>query len=229
MKKTISIIMSVILIVSVFSLNAFATDDVEEYPVLNTKTYVFFENLEQVETASLKISKTEKIMSFIPVTFSFEGFFKNEKIAVNISLLGRRVNCILENGIIYGYYPSVPFLYFKIASPELENAFTTPYNFLDVVIIMLSGEVFYRGAYSKTYEETVGGKTYTVDEFSVNDYYINRYIFDGDNLVAIESKNKYDDSVTQRFDIEISYSVDDAVFEMPATSFFDITWLLYLM
>lgn len=228
MKKTVSVLLAVItLVMSVFTCNAFATEVENEIEVVTgfeaTKTMAFLRMLEEADEISIKFSFSQKILGIIPMKIPFEFYTKEGKCAYHLGNGFIKANIIAQNGVATGYYPQFPFIYLKQSDSSFNinaGAF-----FVHFMIYSTNGYFYYQRDYSKTYEEFINGKRYTIDEFVLYDYNVYRFYYLDDDLTAFEKVNIYDSSVNQKYDIEISNFVDDSVFELPSTAVVDISWL----
>ena len=83
--------------------------------------------------------------------------------------------------------------------------------------------------YIKSYETTIDGVEYYVEEFSDRGSVINSFFYVGDELKILKAQDFAKDTIQYTYFEKITTTVDDSVFEMPAISF-DFTavmkWLI---
>ena len=189
MKKFASLFLTaIILIISVFSVNAFAQEN-------------NFQFSEVEAVVSNSINNGEKITARI--------YYKDSKIAMvqdipYTDFISLPTKIIIKDEEVYMYSPSFPFVHVKFAVedvmlPEWEDA-TQPE---DMTLV-------------KTEEITDGEIKYTIEEYITVDGINYKYIFENGKLIRIEISG-YDengDYCESSLDL-ISDKVDDSVFEIP--------------
>lgn len=213
MKKIISIlVVSIILITSVFSLNSFAAD--------TPKTDALLDKLETATEVSVTLRSGEtKLFGVIPATITNTIAVKGNNICYqyNAGFINARV--VANDNGIYGYMPTVPFFYVKMDSNPIKGA--------NVWAMVLSAanltQAFTR--YLKSYEETVDGTKYYVEEYDDREFVTSKFYYVGDDLKMLIVTDSSTDSVQYTYFDDISFKVDDSMFSVPATAF-DLTPLL---
>lgn len=211
MKKTISIIMSAILILSVFSFNAFAA---------KPKTDALLDKLETATEVSVTIRSGETMLfGVMPATITNTVAVKGNSICYeyNAGILGARI--VANKDGVYGYMPKLPFFYIKLDFNPLKGA--------DVWQLVLSAADLTQGftQYIKSYNETVDGKTYYVEEYNDREFVTSKFYYEGDELKMLIVTDSSTGSVQYTYFENISFSVDDSVFEAPLLAF-DLTPVL---
>lgn len=205
MKKTLSIIMSAIIILSVFSFNAFAA---------SPKTDALLDRLETATEVSVTIRSGEtKLFGILPATITNTVAVKGNTICYeyNAGFLGARV-VAGEDGI-FAYMPNLPYFYVKMDNNPLKGA--------DIWSLVLNAANITQGfiQYIKSYNETVDGKTYYVEEYNDREFVTSKFYYDGDELKMLIVTDSSTGSVQYTYFDNISFDVDDSVFKAPALAF----------
>lgn len=210
MKKTISIIMSVILIVSVFSLNAFAA---------TTKTEALLDKLNTEKEVAVTLTAGD-----IPLFGSNSDatdtiYIKDDKVAYdyNAGFINARV--VLDDDEIIGFMPAFPYVHVKLDSSAIGSV--DIWGVIEEATNVTLGVLNYVG--SK--EETVDGKTYYVEEYNDRAQVTSKFYYEGDDLKILKVYDAQTGSVQNTYFEDISFEVDDSIFELPLISF-DLTPVL---
>ncbi len=213
MKKTLSIILTaVILITSVFSLSAFAADA--------PKTDTLLDKLETEKEVSVTFTSGQSTI------FSFLGQNPVNKIAVKDNEIAYEVN----NGIItvrvvanddgvYAYLPSLPFFYVKLDSKIL--AVTDVWELIGKAANLTQGFI----QFVDSYNETVDGTEYFVEEYNDREVVTSKFYYEGDNLKILKVENSTTKSVQYTYFDEIAFEADDGLFDVPVLAI-DVTPIL---
>lgn len=199
MKKFASVFLTaIILIISVFSVNAFAQENNFQ-----------FSEMEAVVSAS--VNNGEKITARV--------YCKDSKTAViqdipYTDFIGLSTKIIIKDKELYMCFPSFPFVHFKFA--------------VDDVMLPDWGEITRPEDMTlvKTEEITEGEIKYTIEEYITADGMNYKCIFKDGKLIKTET-NGYDENGDYcEASLElISDEVDDSVFEIPWYSF-DLSFLI---
>ena len=212
MKKTLSVLIaSIILIMSVFSVNAFAA---------SPKTDALLDKLETATEVSVTIRSGEtKLFGFFPATIKNSVSVKGNNICYEYSAGFLKARIIANDDGIYGYLPTLPFFYVKMDTNPIKGA--------NVWAMVLGAadltQAFTR--YLKSYEETVDGTTYYVEEYDDREFVISKFYYVGDELKMLIVTDKSTGSVQNTYFDDISFTVSDSMFEVPAAAI-DLTPLL---
>lgn len=192
MKKILSVFLTaVILVMSVFCVNAFAQEQ--------TRTEKWAQN---VNNYDFETKITNKINGEKTVA---RMYIKDGKIAFTTNFplsdtINTKIKIIIKDGYVYIFFSDFPFFHLKT---EVTNEmFDTPQI----------GELIF----VKSYEEQNGSVTYYVEEFEDENNNICRYYFSGDTLVKIEAESidEYNNNISSIMEI-VSYEVNDSVFRVP--------------
>ncbi len=208
MKKTLSIIMSAILIISVFSFNVFA---------VTPKTDLLLDKLETATEVSVTIRSGETMLfGAIPATITNTVAVKGNNVCYeyNAGFIGARI--VANEDGIFAYMPNLPFFYIKMDS--------NPLNGTDVWSLVLSAANITQGfiQYIKSYNETLDGQTYYVEEYNDREFVTSKFYYVGDELKMLIVTDSSTNSVQYTYFEDISFDVDDGAFEVPAAAF-DLT------
>lgn len=195
MKKFTSVFLTtIILVMSVFSVNAFAQEQ--------TRTEKWIQNFTDYEfeariTNSINGEKSDAKMYVKDRNFAIICDFP---LSYNITT---KIKTVIKDGYFYVYSPYFPFVSLKNESID------------DMLIISEAGELIY----IQSYEEQIGSDTYYVEEFTNEYNAITKSYFLGDDLVKTESKaideyGNYESSVMEI----VSHEVKNSVFFVPLFS-----------
>lgn len=213
MKKTISVLIaSIILLMSVFSVNAFAAD--------TPKTDALLDKLETATEVSVTIRSGETMLfGIMPATITNTIAVKGNEICYEYSAGFINARIVANDNGIYGYLPTLPYFYVKMDTNPLKGA-----NVWAMVLEAANlTQVFTR--YLKSYEETVDGTKYYVEEYDDREFVTSKFYYVGDDLKMLVVTDSSTGSVQYTYFDDISFKVDDSMFSVPAMAF-DMTPLL---
>lgn len=209
MKKTISsILVAVFLVVSVFSINAFAE---------TTKTDALFDRITNAKELSLTFTAGDTVLGTSTDTVHVKG--NNIAYEYNTGFL--KVMVVLKDGTAYAYLPSFPFFYVKLDNTGIIN--------IDVWQVINTAFGITKGVlnYVKSYNEDFNGKTYYVEEFNDRAQVTSKFYYEGDTLKMLSVKDAKTGSIQNTLFDSYSFTVSDSIFATP--SGFDLsiifTWL----
>ncbi|MBQ2903636.1 MAG: hypothetical protein IJE48_04490 [Clostridia bacterium] len=198
MKKIISVILSaVILVMSAFSVNAFAQEQ--------TRVEKWYENLTDITEYEL-IMKT-KIGN---MEADARCYCENGDIAIVTDMplsdeKDIRIKAIAKDGYFYLTFPSLPFLYLKYDLEEtpISDVFSETVSYEDLTLINAG-------------ETNEYGTTYYLEEYSVDENVSVKYYFEGENLCfSVASEVDEEGNEFEYISKFVSFEVDDSVFEIP--------------
>lgn len=205
MKKTISIfIASVILAMSVFSVNAFAS---------TPKTDALLDKLETATEVSITIRSGETLLfGVLPATITNTIAVKGNDICYEYGAGFLKARIVTADDGLYGYSPTLPYFYVKMDNNPFKNT--------DVWSLVLDTANITQGfiQYIKSYNETVDGKTYYVEEYNDRATVTSKFYYEGDTLVMLNVTDSSNGSVQNTYFEDISFSVDDSVFAVPSAA-----------
>lgn len=213
MKKIISVsVAAIILIMSLFSVNAFAAS--------TPKTDALLDKLETATEVSVTLRAGEtQLFGILPATITNTVAVKGNNICYEYSAGFIKARIITADDGIYGYLPTLPFFYVKMDSNPLKGA--------DVWSLVLDAanltQVFIQ--YVDSYEETVDGTKYYVEEYNDREFVTSKFYYIGDELKMLNVTDSSTGSVQNTYFEEITFDVDDSVFDVPESAF-DLTPVL---
>lgn len=207
MKKILSVILSVIIAVSAFSVGAFAVE-AEAEP---TRFEKWMSAHEADNEFAIKINV--RIDGFLIGFLQSNAYLKGDNFAMTVDFDGREIKAVLKDDSFLIYLTKFPFMHYKM---ESEEAFGS--SDLDLSDFTLE----------KASEIVIDEKAFWVEEYIVESdgekYPVSAY-FEGDDLKKIVfAQDITDINLEVEFEI-LSYEVDDDVFKTPFFSF-DVTFLV---
>ena len=210
MKKTLSIIMSVILIISVFSLNAFAA-------TTKTETLVDKINTEKEVAVTLTAGDIPLFGANSDATDTI--YIKVDKAAYDYNAGFINIRVVLDDDEIIAFLPVFPYVHVKLDSKAIGSV--DIWGIIDEATNITFGVLNYVGSYEEEFE----GKTYYVEEFNDRAQVTSKFYYDGDDLKILNVTDKKTNSVQNTYFEDISFEVDDSIFKLPLISF-DMTPVL---
>lgn len=213
MKKTISVLIaSVILIMSVLSINAFAAD--------TPKTDALLNKLETATEVSVTLRAGEtRLFGIIPAQISNTIAVKGNNICYQYDAGFLNARIVANNDGIFGYMPALPFFYVKMDFNPIKGA--------DVWSMVLGAADLTQALtrYLGSGTETVNGTTYYVEEYDDREFVTSKFYYVGDDLKMLIVTDSSTGSVQYTYFDDISFKVDDSMFTAPAMAF-DLSPLL---
>lgn len=206
MKKLLSVILAVIMLTSVFCINVFAAE--------TPKTDALLDRLETEDEVLVSInSGSTMLFGFMPSNIKNTVAVKGNTIAYEYSAGILNVRIIASEDGIYAFIPALPFFYVKLDK--------NPFGGADVWGFVKNAANLTQGftAYVESYNETVDGKEYYVEEYNDREFVTSKFYFDGDELKMIKVEDSSTHSVQYTYFEDISFDVDDSFFEVPKAAF----------
>lgn len=213
MKKALSVILAtLILTLSVFSVNVFAAD--------STKTEALLDKLNETEEVAITLAAGD-IPLFGENSDSKDiVYIKDDKIAYEYKSGFINVRLVLDDDEIVAFIPAIPFIHVKFDIAEIGS--------IDIWELIEKATDATMGvlAYVDTYEEELDGVKYTVEEFNDRAQVTSKFYYDADgNLKILIVKDAQYGSVQNIYFDNIEFEVDDDIFDLPLFSF-DVTPIL---
>lgn len=212
MKKTLSVILVLVLVISTFSFGAFAAE--------TNKTEALFEKLNTAKEVSVTLKAGDvNLFGFLKTSATDTIYIKDNKVAYEYKAGFISARAIYDGDNIYGIIPELPFFYVKlngsaIGQPDvwslIEGASNITLGVLD---------------YQKSYNETVDGVEYYVEEFNDRAQVTSKFYYVGDTLKMLKVEDAQTGSIQYTYFENISFEVDDSIFAVP-TDAFDLTIIL---
>lgn len=209
MKKLLSAALAAaILSLSIFSIGAFAES--------TTKTEALFDGLKQAGEATVTLSAGEvRLFGVVPVKAANTICVKGDKIAYEYGAGPLKARVVLRDGAVYGFLPFFPLFYVKYDASAFGDL-----SSLDVsgVIRAFSDATLGVLRFVGSYEETLDGKTYFVEEFDDRASVTSKFYYEGDSLRLLNVTDSALGSVRNTYFESISFTADDDAFEIPAAA-----------
>ena len=210
MKKTLSIIMSVILIFSVFSLNAFAAA---------TKTETLLDKINENKEVAVTFTAGDIPLFGANSDSTDTVYIKGDKVAYEYNAGFINVRVVADDGEIIAFLPVFPYIHVKLDTVAI-GSFDI-WNLIERATSVTLGVL----NYVDSYEEEFEGKTYYVEEFNDRAQVTSKFYYEGDDLKVLVVTDAKTHSVQNTYFDEISLDVDDNIFKLPLISF-DMTPIL---
>ncbi len=212
MKKIISVsIAAILLVMSVFSVNAFAAD--------TTKTEALLDKLNTSKEVAVSLKAGDIPLFGSNSNASDTIYIKDDMAAYEYNAGFVNVRVVLDDDEIIAFLPIFPYVHVKLESSALGSV--DIWGLIEDATKVTMGVL----AYVDTYEEEVGGVKYTVEEFNDRAQVTSKFYYQGDDLKILKVEDKQTNSVQNTYFESISFDVDDSIFELPAISF-DLTPVL---
>lgn len=207
MKRFLSAALAaIIMLVSLFSVNAFAADTPKADALLDT--------LETATELSVTLRSGQTMLfGFMPATIKNTIAVKGDTLAYEYSASFLKVKVIVSDDGIYAYSPTLPFFYVKLEENPLKGA--------DLWTLVKEGANLTQSfiQYIDSYEETVDGVKYYVEEYNDREFVTTKFYFEGETLKMLKVTNSQTNSVQYTYFDDISFDVDDSFFNVPSGAF----------
>lgn len=212
MKKTLSIIIAtIILVMSFFSVNAFATD--------TTKTEALLDKLNDSKEVAVSLKAGDIPLFGSNSDASDTIYIKDNMAAYEYNAGFINVRVVLDGDEIIAFIPAFPYIHVKLESSAIGSV--DIWGLIEEATNVTMGVL----AYVDTYEEEVGGVKYTVEEFNDRAQVTSKFYYKDDALKILKVEDKQTNSVQNTYFENIEFEVDDSIFELPLISF-DVTPIL---
>lgn len=202
MKKLLSITLVIAIVAAVFSVNVFAAE--------TTKTEALLEkmNTSKEVSVTLRTGKGEELGSDYGVTSTV--YAKDDKFAFDLYNGFVNMRAVATDGKIVGYLPIFPFFYLEIDSDITsgEDIWDAVKGLSDITMGFLY--------HVDDYNETVDGTEYYVEEFNDREYVTSKFYYIDDELKMLRAEDVQKKTVQYTYFDEISFEVEDGVFDVPA-------------
>lgn len=203
MKKTLALALAVLMMISIFSVGTLA---------VGTKTEALFDAAE--EKKELAVTFRTGMLPEFGSSYSVvnTAYIKGDKIAYDFDNGFIELRTVLQDDGLYSYLTTFPFIHMKTSDLTLGNTdiWQTIKGLSDFTMDFL---VFVR-----SYETTIDGTTYYVEEFSDRGSVINSFFYVDDDLKVLKAQDFMKDTIQYTYFDNVSLSVDDSVFELPSFS-----------
>jgi hypothetical protein len=207
MKRILSILLAAIMMMtSVFCIGAFAAE--------TPKADALLDRLETEDEVLVSINSGRTMLfGFLPSDIQNTVAVKGNSIAYEYTAGFLKVRIIASEEGIFAYVPTLPFFYVKLERNPLEGA--------DIWQLVKDAANLTQGfiQYIDSYNETVDGKEYYVEEYNDREFVTSKFYFDGDELVMLKVTDASTLSVQYTYFDDISFEVDDDFFKVPSGAF----------
>lgn len=206
MKKAICIFLTAtILMLSLFGMNAFAAE--------TTKTDALFDKIEETKEVAVTF-RTGKSKEFGDSYSAINTvYLKGEKVAYDFNNGTITLRTIVDGDTLVSYIPSFPFIHMRMEELSFGDfdLWETIKGTSDFTMEFL--------VFVKSYETEIDGVTYYVEEFSDRGSVINSFFYVGDEFKILKAQDFAKDTIQYTYFDNVSLTVEDKIFEMPAISF----------
>ena len=198
-KKLLALLLSLLLACSSFALFANAAE--------TPKTQKLIDSINGGQAVSVTLRAGSTPFGNSSDTFVIKGHALAYEYTTGLG----DVRLVLKDGVLYGYLPKLPFLYVKLGSEELGMLG------LDVptLIKTVTGATFAILRYVKSYQETIDGVTYDVEEYFDNATVTAKFCYVGDQLKLLKVTDAQTHSVQNTYFENISFDVSDSAVAVP--------------
>lgn len=207
MKKFLSVTLTfVILVMSVFSLNAFAAE--------TPKTEALLDRLDTATEFSVTLRAGQtNLFGFLPATITNTITVKGNNVSYEYSAGFIKARIVTADDGIYGFMPTLPFFYVKMDVNPIKDT--------DIWSLIKGGADLTQllTQYVGSSEETVEGTKYYVEEYNDREFVTSKFYYIGDDLKMLVVTDSSTGSVQNTYFDEITFEVDNSVFEIPSTAF----------
>lgn len=215
MKKFLSsILVFSVLIVSIFSIGAFADG--------TTKTEALLDKLNTSKEVTVTLRTGSENVFGLSNDIKNTVYVKNDKLAYDLDNGKILFRAVVKDSKIIGFLPSFPYLYAKISSPLATQDYM--WGIIKNLSNITMGVLYFVG--SKT--EQVDGVEYYVEEFNDRQDVTSKFYYVGDELKILRVEDTAKKTVQYTYFDEILFSVDDSVFDVPVIAI-DITPILKML
>jgi hypothetical protein len=214
MKKLLSVILAVIMLTSVFCINVFATE--------TPKADALLDRLETEDEVLVSInSGNTMLFGFMPSNIKNTVAVKGNTIAYEYSAGILNVRIIASEDGVFAFIPALPFFYVKLDK--------NPFGGADVWGFVKNAANLTQGftAYVESYNETVDGKEYYVEEYNDREFVTSKFYYIGDELKMLRVEDVQKKTVQYTYFDGISFDIDDKIFDTPVFAI-DLTPILML-
>ncbi len=204
MKKIVSFVLVLVLTMSVFSLSAFAAE---------TKTETLFDTIE--ETRGVAVSFRTGRSDTFGESFSVQNtvYMDGDKIAYDFDNGFFKLRTLTDEGKLVSFLPAFPYIHMTVVN--------LPFVEVDVwsIIEKLSNFTMDFLVFQGSYETTIDGVTYYVEEFNDRGSVVNSFYYVGDDLKVLKAKDFAKKTIQYTYFDKVSLDVDSAIFHRPLISF----------
>ena len=206
MKRILSVLLAAVMLVSCLCINAFAAE--------TPKADALLDRLETEDEVLVTIKSGEtRLFGFLPAEIKNTVAVKGNSIAYEYTAGFLKVRVIASEEGIYAFVPTLPYFFVKLDRNPLEGA--------DIWQLVKDAANLTQGfiRYLESYNETVDGKEYYVEEYDDREFVTSKFYFDGDDLKILKVEDSSTGSIQYTYFEDISFDVDDSFFDVPKGAF----------
>lgn len=204
MKKALSLIIVLAMLICSLSLSSFA---------IGTKTETLFDEVEEKKELTVKF-KTGMLPEFGSAYSAVNTLYiKGDKVAYDFNNGFIELRTVVQEDGLFSYLTSFPFIHMetselKLGDADIWSTITSLSNFtMDFLVFV------------KSYNTTIDGTNYYVEEFSDRGSVINSFFYVGDQLKVLKAQDFAKGTIQYTYFELVKADVDDSVFTLPALSF----------
>lgn len=213
MKKTLSLVLVTCLLICSFSFGSFAA---------KTKTETLFDEVE--EKKELTVTFNTGMLPEFGSAYSAENtlYIKGDDIAYDFDNGFIKLRTVVKEDKLFSYITSFPFIHMetselKLGQTDIWSTITSLSNFtMDFLVFV------------KSYDTTIDGVNYYVEEFSDRGSVINSFFYVGDELKVLKAQDFAKGTIQYTYFKQVKASAPNGVFELPAVSF-NLTAIMKLL
>ena len=214
MKKIFSLtLIFAILVVSIFSFNAFAAEA--------TKTEALLDKMNTSKEISVTLRTGKNGVYGSDYGVSNTIYVKDNELAYDLDNGFVTMRAVVTDGKIVGFLPVFPYFYLKASTLFVEG--DGMWSAIKNISNITMGILYHVGNGT----ETVDGTTYYVEEFNDREYVTSKFYYVGDELKMLRVEDVQKKNVQYTYFDNISFEVDDSVFDTPVFAI-DLTPVLML-
>ena len=212
MKKLLSVILAMVMLVSCFCISAFAAE--------TPKADALLDRIETEDEVLVTLdSGNTMLFGFLPSDIKNTVAVSGNTIAYEYTAGFIKIRVIANEDGIYAFMPTIPYFYVKLD--------VNPFGSADIWQFVKDAANLTQGLtrYLDSYTETVDGKEYYVEEYDDREFVTTKFYFEGDDLKMLKVEDSSTKSIQYTYFDEISFDVDDSFFKIPKGAF-DLSPLL---
>ncbi|MBQ9552565.1 MAG: hypothetical protein IJU96_07350 [Clostridia bacterium] len=199
MKKLTAVFLSILLAFSALTLGANAAD--------TPKTQKLIDAINGGQAVKVTLKSGTTMLGSSSDTFIIKG----NALAYEYNTGLFNIRLLLKDGALYAYLPKLPFFYVKMSALELGmGALDVP-----TLVKLATGATFAILRYVKSYQETIDGVNYDVEEYFDNASVTAKFCYVGDQLKLLKVTDAQTHSVQNTYFESISFDVSDSEVAAP--------------
>ncbi len=204
MKKSISLILALVIALSAFSFSAFAA---------STKTETLFDTIEETKEVSVtfRTGRTQNFGESYSVINTVH--MKGDNIAYDFDNGFFKLRTMTHEGKLLSYLPSFPYIHMTVVNLPFVDV--DVWSIIEKVSNITMDFLVYQGSNTTT----IDGVTYYVEEFNDRGSVVNSFYYIVDDLKVLKAQDFAKKTIQYTYFDNVNLEVDDSVFNRPAISF----------